>query len=92
MVLIIGAISTVDAFSVPRILAKGISNGELKQKHFLRGNNQYENARFAYAITLCEGLVNKKLNQDQVQQVHRAISKQNLDFDEIVDECVSMFS
>ncbi|CAF3889404.1 unnamed protein product [Rotaria sp. Silwood1] len=91
MVFIIGTISVVYAYSDPSTWDVSDSDGALKHETFLRANNQDENKTFAAAIRACERAIGRELNKDQIQQVHRTISKQGYGYHEIVEECVAMF-
>lgn len=55
------------------------------------GNNQTQNKQFRDAVRDCNRAVGYSISKDMERQLHRAISKQNFSFRDIVDECVVMF-
>ncbi|CAF2990252.1 unnamed protein product [Rotaria sp. Silwood2] len=88
---IIGTISAVYDDSVPSTWDIGANDDVLKHETFLRANNQDENKTFAAAIRACERAIGRELNEDQIERVHRAISKQGYGYHEFLDECIAMF-
>jgi hypothetical protein len=56
-----------------------------------RSNNQSENRKFREAVRRIERETGRKLSKDDVQQLHREISKQGLTMDEIVEWGVTLF-
>lgn len=55
------------------------------------GRNQRENKAFAAACRECERRIGRPLTADEKQRLHRAISKQGMGYQEIVELCVAMF-
>ena len=62
-----------------------------KAQALFRSNNQAQNKSFADAIKECEGSIGYKLNKDQIQKVHREISKQGFGYHEIVEICIDLY-
>jgi hypothetical protein len=56
------------------------------------GNNERENAQFREACRRCEAIIGRSLSDEEKQRLHRAISGQGYDLQEIVDICVDMFA
>ena len=56
-----------------------------------RSNNQSENRKFREAVRRIEQRTGRKLSKDDVQRLHREISKQGLTMDEIVEWGVTLF-
>ena len=54
-------------------------------------DNQSENKAFADAIKACQKELGFKLSKDQIQRVHRVISKQGYTYHDIIEECVGLF-
>jgi RHS repeat-associated protein len=57
------------------------------------GSNQHENRAFREAVRQIEKALgaNRKLRRDQIEQLHREISKQNFTLQEIVELGIAMF-
>ncbi|HEY9290568.1 MAG TPA: PrsW family glutamic-type intramembrane protease [Microlunatus sp.] len=55
------------------------------------GNNQTENRQAADAIKEAERQLGKELDDDQLEQVHRAITGQNYNYHEIVETVLGLF-
>ncbi len=65
----------------------------LLYENFKRGGgNQAANRAFGEAVRQIERALGRKLTQDEVQRLHREISKQNYSLEEIVQIGVAMFS
>jgi hypothetical protein len=65
------------------------------QEHiFLMGtprNNQAQNRQFADAVREIERRIGRKLSKDEIRRLHDAISGQDYDYHDIVEEGVGMF-
>lgn len=51
-----------------------------------------ENKQFNDAVRACEGILRRTLDDDERQELHRAVSGQRYGYYEIVDECVHRFA
>jgi tRNA A37 N6-isopentenylltransferase MiaA len=56
-----------------------------------RSNNQSENRKFREAVRRIESETGHKLSKDDLQRLHRDISKQGLTMEEIVEWGVTLF-
>jgi hypothetical protein len=55
------------------------------------GSNQAQNKQFRDAIREAERQLGKKLDKDQIRQIHDEITGQNMGYQEIVETIISMF-
>ncbi|HZM78797.1 MAG TPA: hypothetical protein VFC19_23970 [Candidatus Limnocylindrales bacterium] len=55
------------------------------------GSNQAQNKQFRDAVREAERQLGKKLDKDQIRQVHDEITGQNMGYHEIVELIVGMF-
>ena len=80
-------VPTIAAVKPPR----GGDGGDRERKGGTPRSNIAQNKQFGDAVRQAEKTLGRKLSLDQIRELHDAISEQNMDFWEIVQEAVSMF-
>ncbi len=79
----LAAIESLVAMENARLL------GKLPHTHF---SNQTENRKFKEAVRQIEKLLGRKLTKDQIERLHREISKGGYDWKTIIEIGLGLFS